>query len=182
MTIEFREMKWAITVSQHRSLRRAAEFLQVRQSTPSRRMQDLEHRLAAKLFERTNGERARPLPDSSSSSVPAVCSKTLNHPSKSEGSKQGRNGRLAIGVYASLATGNLHAILAEYHRRFPDMDLQTVDGSHSRLMRALESSTLDVAMMTNLQRFLGHESISTTRLDAETTAAMLQRRFVTRIR
>ena len=31
--------------------------------------------------------------------------------------------------------------------------------------------------ITDLQRFLGHESISTTRLYAETTAAMLQRRF-----
>lgn len=31
--------------------------------------------------------------------------------------------------------------------------------------------------ITDLQRFLGHESITTTRHDAETTAAMLQRRF-----
>jgi len=31
--------------------------------------------------------------------------------------------------------------------------------------------------ITDLQRFLGHESISTTRLYAETTAATLQRRF-----
>jgi len=31
--------------------------------------------------------------------------------------------------------------------------------------------------ITDLQRFLGHESIATTRLYAETTAAVLQRRF-----
>jgi integrase/recombinase XerD len=31
--------------------------------------------------------------------------------------------------------------------------------------------------ITDLQRFLGHESIATTRLYAETTAATLQRRF-----
>ena len=31
--------------------------------------------------------------------------------------------------------------------------------------------------ITDLQRFLGHESISTTRLYAETTAATLQRRL-----
>ena len=31
--------------------------------------------------------------------------------------------------------------------------------------------------ITYLQRFLGHESIATTRLYAETTAATLQRRF-----
>lgn len=55
MTVELQEMRWAVTVSQHRSLRRAAETLHVRQSTLSRRRQDLEHRLGAKLFERTNG-------------------------------------------------------------------------------------------------------------------------------
>ncbi len=31
--------------------------------------------------------------------------------------------------------------------------------------------------ITDLQRFLGHENITTTRLHAETTAATLQRRF-----
>jgi integrase/recombinase XerD len=31
--------------------------------------------------------------------------------------------------------------------------------------------------ITDLQRFLGHESIATTRLYAETTAATLQRKF-----
>lgn len=39
MTVELQEMRWAVTVSQHRSLRRAAETLHVRQSTLSRRMQ-----------------------------------------------------------------------------------------------------------------------------------------------
>jgi DNA-binding transcriptional LysR family regulator len=44
-----------MVASQHRSLRRAAEALNIRQSTLSRRLRDLEYRLEAELFERTNG-------------------------------------------------------------------------------------------------------------------------------
>jgi DNA-binding transcriptional LysR family regulator len=36
------------------------------------------------------------------------------------------NERFVVGVYASLATGNLRPRLGEYHRRFPDVDAQTV--------------------------------------------------------
>ncbi|WP_156330227.1 LysR family transcriptional regulator, partial [Bosea vaviloviae] len=55
MTVELQKMQWAITVSQFRSLRQAAEKLNVRQSTLSRRMRDLEQEVGATLFERTNG-------------------------------------------------------------------------------------------------------------------------------
>jgi DNA-binding transcriptional LysR family regulator len=55
MSVEFRDLKWAIIASQHRSLRQAAEALNIRQSTLSRRLRDMETRLGAQLFERTNG-------------------------------------------------------------------------------------------------------------------------------
>ena len=73
---------------------------------------------------------------------------------------RGENGRLTIGVYASLATGNMRATLTEYHRRFPDVDVQTVDGSHSRLIGALGRSAVDVAIMTNTQEAWDDRSLS----------------------
>jgi hypothetical protein len=53
--VEFRELKWALIATQHRSLRRAAETLNIRQSMLGRRLRDLELQLGAVLFERTNG-------------------------------------------------------------------------------------------------------------------------------
>jgi DNA-binding transcriptional LysR family regulator len=53
--VELRALRWAIIAAQHKSLRRAAETLNIRQSTLSRGLRDLEHRLGAILFERTNG-------------------------------------------------------------------------------------------------------------------------------
>jgi len=55
VSVELRDLRWAIITAQHRSLRQAAETLNIRQSTLSRRLQDMEYRLGAELFERTNG-------------------------------------------------------------------------------------------------------------------------------
>lgn len=55
MAIEFRDLQWAIVAAQYRSLRQAAEALNIRQSTLSRGLRDFEFQLGATLFERTNG-------------------------------------------------------------------------------------------------------------------------------
>ena len=48
-----------------------------------------------------------------------------------------------------MATGNMHATLTDYHRRFPDVDVHLVDGSDSQLISALARNAVDVAAMTN---------------------------------
>ncbi len=150
MDLELRDLKWAIATSQHRSLRQAAEALQVRQSTLSRRLQNIEYSLGATLFERTNGgtrptiagleffELARRILEDTDTAL-----RTLKARSR------GEHGRLTIGIYASLATGNMRATLADYHRRFPEVDVHTLDGSHHHLVSALARGAVDVAIMTN---------------------------------
>lgn len=53
--VELRDLRWAVVASQHRSLRQAAQTLNVRQSTLSRRLRFIEDRLGAELFLRSNG-------------------------------------------------------------------------------------------------------------------------------
>jgi DNA-binding transcriptional LysR family regulator len=61
------------------------------------------------------------------------------------------NERFVLGVYASPATGNLRPTLGEYHRRFPDVDAQTVDCGQDTLQTDLAGSAIDLAMMTTGQ-------------------------------
>ena len=119
-------------------LRQAAQTLNIRQSTPSRRLRDIEYRLGACLFERTNGgtrptaigleflEIARRILGESDSAYRKLKSRS-----------RGEHGRISIGVYASLTAGNMHTTLAEHHRRFPSVDVHTRDGTHDKLLCAL---------------------------------------------
>lgn len=148
--IELRDFRLAIITSQHRSLRQAAEAIDVRQSTLSRRLRDLEYRLGAVLFERSNGgtrptvaglefiELGRRVLDDTDTALRNLKSRS-----------RGENGTLTIGLQVSWSAGNMHATLSDYLRRFPDVDVYTVDGSRSRLTSALERNAIDVAVMTN---------------------------------
>ena len=50
MLVDLRDLRWTIIASQHRSLRQTAQALNVRQSTLSRRLTEIEVRLGAQLF------------------------------------------------------------------------------------------------------------------------------------
>ena len=148
MDFDLRYMRWAVISAQHRSLRKAAESLNVRQSTLSRTLRSLEDRVGAELFERTNGgtrptavgreflQAARHIIEESDAAFARL-----------KDMSSGQTGRLAIGVYASLAAGNLRATLAEYHRLFPEVDIHTIDGAQDRLLFDLTAGIVDVAIM-----------------------------------
>jgi len=150
MDFDLRYMRWAVISAQHRSLRKAAESLNVRQSTLSRTLRSLEDRVGAELFERTNGG-TRP------TAVGREFLQTARHIieesdaafARLKDMSSGQTGRLTIGVYASLAAGNLRATLAEYHRRFPEVDIHTVDGAQDRLLFDVTAGIVDVAIMTD---------------------------------
>jgi DNA-binding transcriptional LysR family regulator len=150
MSVEFRDLKWAIIASQHRSLRQAAEALNIRQSTLSRRLRDMEARLGAQLFERTNGG-TRPTIAGREflASARRILADTDAALRKLKTRSRGEDGLLSIGIYASLSAGNMFATLLDHRRAFPAVEVHTVDGSHDQLLCALTSNTIDVAVMTN---------------------------------
>jgi DNA-binding transcriptional LysR family regulator len=45
----------------------------------------------------------------------------------------------------------MHPTLAEHHRRFPNVDVHTVDGTHDKLLCALIGNAVDVAVMTTVR-------------------------------
>lgn len=61
---------------------------------------------------------------------------------------RGEAGYLTIGFYTSLSAGNLRASLVEYGRRFPEVEINTVEGSRSRLFDRIQNGTVDIAIVT----------------------------------
>ncbi|MBR1175334.1 LysR family transcriptional regulator [Bradyrhizobium sp. KB893862 SZCCT0404] len=148
MPVEFRDLRWAIVVSQHRSLRQAAEALRIKQPTLSRRLRDLEYRVGITLFKRTNGG-TRPtiegqeFLDATRRFMEEAEAITVRVKTRS----RGESGRLTIGIHTSLSAGNLRATLLDYQQRFPDVDRQLVDGASEQLISDLASSAIDVAFV-----------------------------------
>jgi DNA-binding transcriptional LysR family regulator len=146
--IELRDLRWAIVVAQHRSLRRAAEALNIRQSTLSRRLRDLELELGASLFERTNGG-TRPTAEGQEflEAAERVVEGTDAMTARVRTRSRGESGDLTIGVHASLSAGNLRATFIEHRRRFPDVETHLVDGSSQHLISDLAHSAIDLAFL-----------------------------------
>ena len=148
LAVEFRDLRWAIVASQYRSLRQAAEVLNVRQSTLSRSLRDLEYRVGAPLFERTNGgtrptlagreflDAARRIVEETESAIARFKTRSL-----------GESGRLTIGIHTSFTAGNLRATLIEFRRRFPEVETYLVDGSSDHLISDVARSAIDVAFL-----------------------------------
>jgi DNA-binding transcriptional LysR family regulator len=146
---ELGDFRWAIVASQHESLRQAALALNIRQSTLSRRLRDLEHRLGAPLFERTNaGTRPTAVGLEFLESARRIVEETDTAFRRLKTQCRGESGRLTIGVYAPLSTGNLRATLTDHHHRFPQVDVHMVDGGREKLLGDLTANALDIAIMT----------------------------------
>lgn len=148
MSFELRDLRWAIVASENRSLRRAAEILNVRQSTLSRRLRDLERDLGAVLFERSNGG-TRPTTEGQEflRSARRILEETDEIAVRLKARSRGECGRLIIGIHASLSAGNLRATLIEHQRRFPHVETQLTDGSGDHLISELGSRAVDIAFL-----------------------------------
>ncbi|WP_354130929.1 MULTISPECIES: LysR family transcriptional regulator, partial [unclassified Bradyrhizobium] len=144
--MEFRDLRWAIAASQHRSLRQAAETLNIKQSTLSRCLRNLECKLGSTLFERTSGG-TRPTIEGQEflDAARRVVGEADAMTARLKTRSRGESGRLTIGIHTSLSAGNLRATLLEHRHRFPDVDRQLVDGSRDHLISDLASSAVDVA-------------------------------------
>src|SRR5262249_15609155 len=108
MPIELKDLRWAIIATQHRSLRQAAERLNIRQSTLSRRLRSMEAMLGVQLFERTNGG-TRPTIEGLEflEAAAQIIGGPESITARLKTRSRGESGRLTIGVHASLSAGNL---------------------------------------------------------------------------
>lgn len=138
MPAEIRDMRWAIVVSRHRSIRLAAETLHVRESTLSRRLRDLEYRLGAELFERTaSGTRFAAVGDEFIAVAKHLLAEADVAFARIKACGCGESPDLIIGICMALSVGNRRATLAEYGRQHDGVEVHSIDGSRTRLLADL---------------------------------------------
>lgn len=158
LALDLRYLRCAILIAEHGSIRRAADALDLPQSTLSRRVQMLESRLGIVLFQRSR----------SGSRLTRVGEHFIRHAAVGadhlqqvvfglSSMKAGEVGQLRVGVTASLAQGPLGNLLGAYRIRFPRVRV-TVEEATSEINTAgVASGRLDLAFVLGTHSVRGCE-------------------------
>lgn len=147
--VDLQQLRFAVAAADCGSIRQAAELLSIRHSILSRSIRQLEHLIGVTIFERSGGG-VKPTP--AGRNVLWMARLILEQvdvlvaTAKSNG--RGEAGRFSIGLCTSISAGNLRTTLTEYKKRFPRIELATVERSRARLATALRNGTVDVLIVT----------------------------------
>ena len=145
--LQFRDLQTMLAVAEAGSFRKASQSLQVGQSAITRRVQKLENALGVSLFERrATGarltvagwsfvERARSVLNDLHAAIGAAYT-----------AGTGVDGKLNVGLIASLSWGPLRNVVAEFALMHPEVEVVFVESERSELLTLLSHRILDVVM------------------------------------
>jgi len=143
------QLRYAVAASDYGSFRRAAEALNLKQSTLSRRILLMEQRLGVILFERTrSGVRPTPAGTEFLRGARHLIEQAAGIAETAKAVGRGEAGWMTIGCYTSLSAGNLRATLIDYRLRFPAVKLRIVHDSRERLLTGITNGAIDAAIIT----------------------------------
>jgi len=150
MTIEIRQLRCAAMTADMRSFSRAAQKLGLKQSTLSKRIMELERRLGVKLFERsTRGAYPTKAATLFLANARRILSDVDGLASAARAIRYGEAGQLKIGFCSSLASGNLHDLLAAFLVEHPDLELNAIEADPERLRRGLADHDIDLVIVSS---------------------------------
>lgn len=145
--VELRQLRYAVMTADSQSFARAAAKLNMKQSTLSRKVKDMEIRLGIKLFERTT--RGAEVTDNGRVVIEQarrIVTDVENLQTTARNVSYGLQGRIAVGYCSPLMSGNLKLLFSDYLARFPEVQFDGIEGSPEKIVHSLQSRTVDVAV------------------------------------
>jgi DNA-binding transcriptional LysR family regulator len=144
---DLKHLRYAVAAADHGSFRRAAEVRRIKQSTLSRSILQLERATSTPIFNRSRGGVVVSALGRDFIRMARVVLEQIDEFGSSALSPL-RQGLLSVGFCTSLSAGGLRSNLLEFHRRFPQFRLSTLERRRSRLATKLQNGTLDIAIST----------------------------------
>ncbi|NTA50693.1 LysR family transcriptional regulator [Agrobacterium tumefaciens] len=173
LSLDLRYLNYAILVAEHGSFRAAAQTLNLSQSTVSRRIQLLEHRIGIALFDRNRkGAELTPAGDRFLKLAAVGASHMQQAILETRKAHRRKIGELRIGVATSLASGFLGDLLESYRAVYPSIDVRVEEVSQRIAGTRLLSRRLDVAFLAGVPDV---PSCTTTRMWKERLVVALPR-------
>jgi len=147
MNLSARDLRAVIAVIEERNFTRAAERLHLSQPAFSALIQNVEEGLGARLFERsTRNVTLTPEGRLFAESARRVLSDFDGMVANFRDHAQRRRGRVSIAALPSLAAGWLPGVLAEYHSRFPGVEIALIDTLSEQCLAHVRSGRADFAL------------------------------------
>jgi DNA-binding transcriptional LysR family regulator len=146
--VQLHQLRYVVSVAEHRSFTRAATHLFVAQPSVSAAVRALERELGIDLFHRSRGTVT--LSPAGEAFLPwarqvlADCDAGL----AAVGDVLGlQRGRLSLGATPSITTDLLPPLLTEFHTRYPRIELSMQEGGSRHLVTSLERGDLELALV-----------------------------------
>jgi len=145
---DLQAIRYAVTVAEHLSFRRAAETLKIRQPALSRRIRRLEETIGASLFERyPRGLRlthAGRMFVRDARYVLMLLDRALD---RADHSGRAETGQLTLGFFPSLVSGRLRDVLEQFRHRSPGILVETMEGSPVDQLEWLRTRRIDAGVL-----------------------------------
>lgn len=149
LSLDLRYLRVALLVAEHGSFRRAAEGLGIPQSTVSRRIRLLEHRVGAPLFTRNHKGVRLTIAGTKFLNEARLGAQHLSNAVSSMNSRRGgEDGHLRVGLFASLATGFAKTLFYEYRKRHGRVAIRLEETTSQAAISSVLDGHLDLAFVT----------------------------------
>lgn len=169
--VDFRLFTYALVSAEHGSFRRAAAALNLQQSTVSRGVRTLEHRVGAELFERNHaGIRPTPAGDRFLQEATLGFDHLKRAMRQAEASQRGEHGELTVG--ASVPFTLFGELFERFREKHSGVELEIVEGTASASSALVHQRRVDVAIVASRHENGGFQS---QRLGDEPILAVLPR-------
>ena len=145
--LDLRHLRYAVAAGDYGSFRQAAAVLNIKQSTLSRSIFQLEHAVSLRLFERAPSGIVVTRAGSDFIRMARTILEEIDDFDHSI-AIPARNEILRTGFCTSLSAGSLRATLLDFSRQFPNIQVVMFERRRSRLSTKLNNGTLDIAIST----------------------------------
>jgi len=143
--MDLKQLRHAVAAADYGSFRQAAEALNIKQSTLSRSILQLEQATSIRLFERSPSGVAVSRFGGDFIRMAKGVLEQINEFDLSKAISS-RSDVLRIGFCTSLSAGALRTNLLEFHNRFPEFRLDMLERRRSRLAKRQQNGTLDIVV------------------------------------
>ncbi len=156
--VDFRLFQYALTSAEHGSFRRAAAALNLQQSTVSRGVRNLEHRIGAELFERTHaGIRPTPVGDRFLQEATLGFDHLRRAMRQAVASQRGEDGELTVG--ASVPFPLFGELFERFREKHAGVSVEIVESTTSASSALVVQRRVDLAIVASYRGNGGLQSL-----------------------